>query len=337
RLRTVDDIARFRDEFDRVAPKWPPAVVAVFALDVAKTTIDEAIEQRPSIARDRVSVDHRFLGAYVVSIIEVGCAQFKRTGVSGAFVRDWNLAALRLALESASMLRGALEYPVVIFARNAPVILHEHARHARETFPRDPFVLYEWAAVQEVMIHVALHSEGAVHFPSFKPTHTMTRSDGQEWWPGGATRREIAEALDVARQEPALKFDALLRLGRVRTWLGENQQALQLWAEIVRDDVNQNRIYLAHLFTGRALADSNRFAEAAAAFSAALQLRPNTQSAGVPLAALNYLAGKRVEAAGIVGQLLQPPTQSSDPWLWYLAPGYSDWPIRLERLRAAIR
>jgi hypothetical protein len=282
-------------------------------------------------------VDHRLLGAYIANLIEVGCSQFKRTGVSGTFVRDWNLAALALALGPASMLRGAIEYPVVIFARNAPPFLHEHARHARVTFPKDPFVLYEWGAVQEIMVHVALHSEGAVHFPSFKPRHTMRRSDGQEWWPGGATRREIAEAFEVAREAPALKFDALLRLGTVRSWLGENQEALQLWAEVAREDVNQDRVYLAHLFAGRALADSSRFAEAAAAFSAALHVRPNTQSAAVPLAALNYLGGNRAEAATIVGQLLESATDGSDPWLSYLAPGYRDWPIRLQRLRAAIQ
>jgi hypothetical protein len=337
RLRTVSNIARFRDELDGIAAKWPPVVVAIFSLEVAKMTIDQAIEQRPSTARDRSSVDHRLLGAHIEGIIEVGCSQFKRTGVSGALRRDWNLAALTLALGPASMLRGALEYPVVIFAP-AAFSFHEHVRHARESFSTDPFVLYKWGAIQEIMIHIALYSDGVVHFPSFEPTHSMRRrSDGQEWWPGGATRREIAEAFEVARLEPELRFDALLRLGRVRSWLGENQEALQLWAAVARDDVNPERIYLAHLFKGRALLDSKRFAEAAAEFAAALQLRPNTQSAAVPLAALNYLAGKRAEAANIVGQVLQRPTQDSDPWLGYLAPGYRDWPIRLQRLRAAIQ
>jgi hypothetical protein len=338
RLRTAKDVAKFREELDRAAARWPPAVVAVFALEVAHAAIEEAIQQRPSVARDRIPVDGRYLGAHVAGIVEVGCSQFRRASVSAAFMRDWNVAALTLALGPGSLVRGGLEYPIVIFAPSASPILHHHARHAREAFPNDPFVLYEWGAVHEIMAHTSRHSEGAVHYPVFTQPNARKRSPGDKSWPGGVALTEIAAAFEKARGESTLQLAAALRLGQVSVWLGNNQRALELWADVARQDKNSDLVYLAHLFRGRVLADSKSLSEAGNEFAAALRIRPDTQSAVIPLAALTYLAGQRAQAALMVDDLLLAPDPSrGDPWLWYLAPGYRDWPVRTERLRRAIQ
>jgi Flp pilus assembly protein TadD len=114
---------------------------------------------------------------------------------------------------------------------------------------------------------------------------------------------------------------------------GHVDEALQLWAGVPALTDDGSLQYLAHMFTGRALAVSGRRPEAIAAYRRAEAIRPAAQSARIPLAALLYVTGARDEAARLVSPLLTAPAATPDPWWSYTDPHVSD---RLDAMRRAV-
>jgi hypothetical protein len=265
----------------------------------------------------------------VRGLLELGCEQFKRVGASAAFIRDWDLAALTFLLGPASVLWGGVEFPLTWNIGAVSEALHPD--HARQRFPNDRYVAFWWAVSREHHGHAFLYSRG-VSWSRDAPWSTMLHDFHFDL-------DEIADGFTAAAGESSLMFDARLRLGRVRSWQGRSQEALEVWRNVGRQTEDPTQRYLAHVFAGRTLMDSSRTTEAIAEFRSALRLRPDTQSAAVPLASLLYLDDERREAGEIISTLLEgaADTKSGDPWAEYLAPGYRSWPTYLRKVREGLK
>jgi tetratricopeptide (TPR) repeat protein len=149
---------------------------------------------------------------------------------------------------------------------------------------------------------------------------------------------DIAAAYRSAALEPSLSFDARLRLGRIRSWQGKSEEALELWRQVRTQTEAASLRYMTHVFSGHTLMNLNRTGEAVVEFRSALRIFPNMQSAAVPLASLLYLTDERQGAGAIIATLLAGSSGATgDPWADYLAPGYQYWPEFRQKIREGIR
>lgn len=318
-LRTALDLERFSSQLRQQGSRMPPLVVAMVALEVAAIATDEARLARRS--SDRMEISRLILRG----LLEIGCGQFKRASVSAAFIRDWDLAALTFLNGPAMILWGGVEFPESWNVSGVAQSLHPS--HARERFPADPKVAFWWAVSREHKGHTLLYSKG-ISWSRDMPWDTALK---------GFDLDEIAAGFSDANREASLTLDARLRLGRVRSWQGKPQEALELWRYVRTQTGDPAQRYLTHVFAGRTLMDLSRSAEAILEFRSALQMRPGTQSASVPLASLLYLTDQRQEAGRVVNTLISSSaTVGGDPWADYLAPGYRDWPTYLRKVREGL-
>jgi tetratricopeptide (TPR) repeat protein len=330
RLRNVQDLTRFRNDLRREARSSPPLVLAALALEAAAAAAFEA-------RNTRQSEDRTVLSYLVLSILEIGCARLSGVNASGAFVLDWNLASLALLQGPVTLLWGGIESPAVFNASS--VAEHGHPLHVRERFPRDPQIALRWGISQELYVHTWLLSFG-VSWSRDTPEEVLLgrRRDPHMRFHRDTELRTAAVAFEEAAQQPSQKLEAMLRLGRVRSLLGEWTAALALLRSVAAQSEDSDRRYLAHLFIGRTLIERGDLANAIREFQSALSVKPGTQSAVAPLASLLYLDDQRSEVADLIDRLLEVPLiDHRDPWADYLAPGYRDWPRFINSVREGLR
>ena len=148
--------------------------------------------------------------------------------------------------------------------------------------------------------------------------------------------------LNVAREsfEKAIALDpnqeeARVRLGRVLWRLGRMKEARERLVKAVELGKENVTTYLAHLFLGKCLEDSQDLNGAIEEYKIAVSLRPELQMGAVALAHALTLRG---DAEG-ARQVLEPALaysgnrRAEDPYWWYLvgSPDLSD--ALLESLR----
>ena len=323
-LRAVfNDQARlraFKRDLDVGLKRYPAVKGAAFALESAAVAIIHGAEN-PDPSSQVVILD----------LLEAGCRRLGGSRDSPAvFERDWHLAALALLAGPGSALLGGVERPTWFW--HGAVWLHQHVldAHARRRFPADPEIAFAWGISRELEVHAFLHSAGV---SLQRPGAPLPAREKQQH----GFLRDAAIAFDDARKEPTLRAQATLRLGRIRELQGQNEQALHLWREVASSPSDTAVRYLAYLFQGRALSELKRWPEATSAFQQALSLRPEDRSARLALAAFDYLANRTDDAADQIKVLLSSATTTEDAWSSYLAPGYREWPARLQSVRAAVR
>jgi tetratricopeptide (TPR) repeat protein len=297
-----------------------PVPGAAFALEAAAVVIIDGAQNPDPF--DQLAI---------LDLLETGCKKLRssRDGPN-AFEREWHLAAMALLSGPGSSLLGGVERPTW-FWRGA-VWLHEHFldSHARKRFPADPKIALAWGISRELEVHSFLHSAGV---SLVKPGTTIPAREKQQ----RQFLREAAIGFDEARQDMALKAEATLRLGRIRALQGQTEEALQLWSEVADSTGDTASRYLAFLFRGRTLLELKRSSEATLEFQRASRVRPEAQSARLALATLDYLANRPDDVRREITALLSPASTTEDPWSSYLAPGYREWPARLQSIRATVR
>jgi len=153
---------------------------------------------------------------------------------------------------------------------------------------------------------------------------------------GPQKRLELAiEALNELLPADGVGAEARLRRGFLYLRLGHRDFALQQFGSI--DSKDRFISYLAHLFTGWALAKDGQTDAAIAAYRRALTVVPHARSASSLLTTFAIMSGRLADAEAVANDLMQKPAAGDDPWRTYLLGDYRDYPAMIARLREAVQ
>ncbi|HZM51777.1 MAG TPA: tetratricopeptide repeat protein, partial [Vicinamibacteria bacterium] len=191
------------------------------------------------------------------------------------------------------------------------------AHDGLDRFPRDPSLLLALGAAGEEKATLA-------DLPGQDPRGARTA-----WY--REAERALAEAV---RADPDL-FEARIRLGRVRWYLGQDERARQTLEDALRRGGPPPLPYLGQLFLGQALERAGRAGEAARAYQEALALEPQSQAAALALSHLQLSSGDAAGARRVLEQALAHAGRraESDPYWIYPASNALATDDTLEALR----
>jgi tetratricopeptide (TPR) repeat protein len=148
---------------------------------------------------------------------------------------------------------------------------------------------------------------------------------------------EAAKVYTTLLDDPQVGGEAAMRLGAMYLRQGRVSPALPLFDRADRQTRDRDVVYLARFYRGQALLRTGRQADAIAAFRAALDARPGSQSASVALATVLAQRGRRGEAQALMKAALEAGSEHRDPHLEYVHGDDRFWPILIARLRAEIK
>jgi tetratricopeptide (TPR) repeat protein len=191
------------------------------------------------------------------------------------------------------------------------------AHDGLDRFPRDPSLLLALGSTSEEKATLA-------NLPDQDPAGHRTA-----WF--REAERALAEAV---RADPDL-FEARIRLGRVRWYLGQDESARETLEDALRRGGPPPLPYLGQLFLGQALERAGRAGEAARAYQEALALEPQSQAAAVALSHLRLSSGDAAGARRALGEALAHAgwRAESDPYWIYPASNAGGAEDALEALR----
>lgn len=191
------------------------------------------------------------------------------------------------------------------------------AHDGLDRFPRDPSLLLALGSTSEERATLA-------NLPDEDPAGHRTA-----WY--REAERALAEAV---RADPDL-FEARIRLGRVRWYLGQDESARQALEDALRRGGPPPLPYLGQLFLGQALERAGRASEAARAYQEALALEPQSQAAAVALSHLRLSSGDAAGARRALDEALAQAGRraESDPYWIYPASNAAGAEDALEALR----
>jgi tetratricopeptide (TPR) repeat protein len=222
-------------------------------------------------------------------LIEWGCRQVRENmppaATPGEFEQRWHLAAF-------ASLSGAID----------PDALEAHTAHVKLQFPKEPRILYERGVAAEQRTAPFLIT------PRVSAAEITKR------------HQEAAAKYREASADPAVRAEALMRLGRVELALDHPDAAIEALRTADAAATEPAVQYLARFFLGQALERQGHREQAADAYRRALAIVPAAQSARLALAAIEFRQGAREQADRTVTQLLAQPGNSDDPW-WNYWPG----------------
>jgi tetratricopeptide (TPR) repeat protein len=244
-------------------------------------------------------------------LIEWACALLRREPAPTPTERLWQLAAVATADRA-----GDWEFLIgsPFEDRGNVKDEFEHLSHVIKRFPNEP----RFALAQAVAIEWRTWSQG----------FRRPRSSA-----GNAV--EAIRALDRMSKDDAIGPEASLRLGFLRLRTNRTDEALAIFSRVEASTRDPYLVYLAHYFSGQALARKGQTAEAERAYRAALATIPRAQSATMALAALLVESNRHVEASGLVEASLAGDIPT-DPWRTYEAADDRFWPELITRLHAEI-
>ena len=152
-----------------------------------------------------------------------------------------------------------------------------------------------------------------------------------------AIRESVEAALAALAEDAVVGPEARVRLGYLHWTGGQDDLArIQLRAAAGAASADTDVRYLARFLLG-AVAQSRGDADTARVeFDAALAARPDSQSAALALAALQFQQGDIDRADEVVRASLKRPS-SDDPWRQFLYGGYRTLPGLIAQLRQQVR
>ncbi len=138
--------------------------------------------------------------------------------------------------------------------------------------------------------------------------------------------------------DPQVGGEALMRLAYVHWRLAEYDDAIaKARLAIASESATAEQKYISWVIAGQAAQAAGQFGDAEQAYSGALTLRPDSQSAAIGLAALRFYRGDAASAYELIDRTRTARPHDDDPWRLVL---YADYPRLAERiaaLRAAVR
>jgi len=223
--------------------------------------------------------------------VEWACEIVRKTEPDDAFARRWQLAAL--AVFSAALL---------------PDVLEDHLDHASAFYDDEP----------RARLAAAIAAEQRT-----APALAAGRPD---------RRGDIERAMERLRalvEMPAIRHEALARLGRLQTTAGDLEDARSTLTSAGDGARDPDVRYIASLFLGMVEARLGRAAEARAQYEQALAARRGAQSATIALATLLATSGERQAAGELIEPLVASSAPAGDPWWSYWMGDFRLWfPLR---------
>jgi tetratricopeptide (TPR) repeat protein len=191
-------------------------------------------------------------------------------------------------------------------------------------YPHDPTLLLVRGMVHETIASALASS------PQARPEE------------GRAGAARCQDELELARAsfesalaaEPGLA-EARLRLGRTEWRMGDVARARSSLQAVLAAEPKRSIVYLAHLFLGRLDEDASRFDEARREYSAALDIDPGAQVAGLAASHALLMGGDEGAAREALKAALGSKPRSADDIYWGYPMGGADLAQTLfEELRA---
>ena len=244
-------------------------------------------------------------------LIEWGCALLRREPTPLPAERVWQLAAVA-TVERAGDWEFLIGSPWEVRGNVKDEV--EHLSHVIKRFHDEP----RFALAQAVAI------EWRTWPPGFRRSRSFV-----------ANPSEAIRALDHMSSDEVIGPEASLRLGYLRFRTNRTDDALALFSHVQATTRDLYLVYLAHYFSGQALARKGQTAGAEREYRAALATIPRAQSATVALAALLAESSRHAEAAALVDASLTGD-QPMDPWRGYEAADDRFWPELITRLHSEI-
>jgi tetratricopeptide (TPR) repeat protein len=237
---------------------------------------------------------------------------------------------------------------LLLRTRGLPDVAEKFLETARKQLPRNPTVLYESGALQEV-----LASDMVLPTVIYlRDLETPAGADGSRIGSAAPVAREDVDDLRRRRMErlnraagwlrASLDADgtnmlARLHLGRVQYLRNQNGEALKLLEQASASD-DATVAYLAFLFTGAVHERAGLFEAAGQAYRAATERYPSNHAAYIALSALRQRSGDRDDSRQILTRVLGGRTTSRrDPWWTYLHASVSACVFQLDVLRQETR
>ena len=270
-------------------------------------------------------------------VLEWACALLQARGAPDAFERTWLLASVALAggVRDWAFLQSPLSPP------GPRTQTRGHLVHAMARFPDEPrFRLARAVALASrvaVLPEMDAPREGVLTGPA--PTVDVMRFVG----PGVLVMDPRTTQMDYARQlftslvaDPSVGPEARLRLAyldlRARAYNDALMQAREAGETATDPDVKYAARYLAAQ-AAQAIGD---LSGAEALLTAALDVRPHSQSATLALAALRYRRGDAEPAYGLIETAFRERPTDDDPWRMFLYGDFTRLPSLVTELRRQI-
>jgi tetratricopeptide (TPR) repeat protein len=186
-----------------------------------------------------------------------------------------------------------------------------HLARARRLFPRDPFVLFASGCLHEVL--------AAPQVQAVIATTRLSHRESFDVESAGSNLRQAERFFAQALENDARFHEARVRLARVMSLQGRQDEALAELQKLPADLGDPVVAYFARLFAGRAEELLDRQVAARRSFERAAALFPGAQSPHLALSRLAIVRDERAAASRVLSVLAAPVEDAvrSDPWWTY--------------------
>ena len=261
--------------------------------------------------------------------IEWACTILRARGEADEAERVWHRASFALA-------GGVRDWSFLITPLTPPTPrtrLSGHVLHALARIPDDPHARLARAVATASRNIVAEEmdaprpDERASEVPTMPPLRPFVAE-----LVASRTQTSLVYAQQqfiALLEDPAVGPEARIRLGYLLWRAGQHEQALAAELGAANATTDTNLRYLAYFIAGLTSQSAGSLPEAEALYTKALEARPESQSATIALAALQYLRGDAGSAYDAMEASRTGRPRDDDPWRLFL---YGDYP----QLRARI-
>lgn len=137
-------------------------------------------------------------------------------------------------------------------------------------------------------------------------------------------------------EDPVVGPEARMRLGYLLWRADQHEQALAAELEAADAAQDANLRYLAYFIAGLTSQSAGSLPEAEALYAKALEARPDSQSAALALAALQYLRGDAGAAYDAIEASRTKRAHDDDPWRLFLYGDYPQLGARIADVRKSV-
>jgi tetratricopeptide (TPR) repeat protein len=268
--------------------------------------------------------------------IEWGCTILRARGEADDAERRWHRATFALA-------GGVRDWSFLITPLTPPTPrtrLSGHVLHALARLPEDPHARLA-RAVATGSRHIVAdemdvprsdeRSEPAARMPPMRPflaEMVVSRTQPAMVY----AQQQFISLLD----DPAVGPEAGMRLGYLFWRGGQHDQAMAAELRAAEATSDADLRYRAYYVAGLASQSAGNLAEAEALYSRALEARPQSQSATIALAALQFLRGDAGSAYDAIEASRTGRPRDDDPWRLFLYGDYPQLGARIADLRKSV-
>jgi tetratricopeptide (TPR) repeat protein len=323
----LEDLGPLRLRFVQDTPVWTAADPA--QADVRRAVVSGFLLE---LTAARLESDWGRLS----DLIEWQCVQLRAAHPTPTeFERAWHAASHALAGRARARQWLLGEFAVLPHQKpskappsdpqNPPA---RHLMHALERFPDDPhfqlsrIVAWTWGRDAE-------------------PIRNLRREADEALSRAAATRRRLPSQLEaVIALEPLTKIeavagDAFVRIGVMHFVLRDYSAALRAYEQAQQVATDPATTFVAFLNAGRALESLQRPDEAARAYTRALEIIPDAESATVALAGLHFARDERDAAVTMIDRVFNRRQSPPDPARLIPYGSFVRWPSLKSAMREA--